>query len=143
MVGKSAYLTTDPLTIQRGKSTIAQAIMDHRVKARGPGCPHVNLLAQQPFQFNPFRSSLQKTCLEMVVLTTHHHLTGLLGARNITGIGETRGLNHLSFLHLLQTVGLRVTEVHYQQPPLCCPGLTGQMDQGIPDEVDDTERKHA
>ena len=49
-VGKSAYLATDPMTIQEGKRAIAQAITDHQVKARGPGCPHVNLLAQQPFQ---------------------------------------------------------------------------------------------
>ena len=78
--------------------------------------------------------------LEMAVLTSHHHLTGLLGAGNVTGIGETRGLNHLSFLHLPQTVGLRATKVCYQQPPLCCPGLTGQMDQDIPDETDDIEK---
>ena len=36
-VGKQAYLTTDPMTIQEGQQTIAQAIMDHQVKARGPG----------------------------------------------------------------------------------------------------------
>ena len=81
-------------------------------------------------------------CLEMAVPTTHHHLASLLEAANVTGMGETRGLNHLSFLHLLQTVGLRVTKVCYQQPPLCCPGLTSQVDLDIPDEVDDTERKY-
>ena len=51
-VGKLAYLTTNPLTIQEGRRAIAQAILDNRVKARGPGCPWVNLLAQQPFKFN-------------------------------------------------------------------------------------------
>ena len=51
-VGKSAYLTADPMTIQEGKRAIAQAVSDNRVKARGPGCPWVNLLAQQPFKFN-------------------------------------------------------------------------------------------
>ena len=56
-VGKSAYLATDPMTIQEGKRAIAQAVSDHQVKARGPGHPHVNLPAQQPFQFNPPRSS--------------------------------------------------------------------------------------
>ena len=56
-VGKSAYLTTDPMTIQEGKKAIAQAISDNRVKARGPGCPQVNLLAQQPFKFNTPRTS--------------------------------------------------------------------------------------
>ena len=44
-VGKSAYLTADSMTIQEGKRAIAQAILDHRVKMRGPGCPCVNLLA--------------------------------------------------------------------------------------------------
>ena len=38
-VGKSAYLTADPMTIQEGKRAIAQAVLDNRVKARGPGCP--------------------------------------------------------------------------------------------------------
>ena len=38
-VGKSAYLTADPMTIQEGRRAIAQAISDNRVKARGPGRP--------------------------------------------------------------------------------------------------------
>ena len=49
MGGKLAYLAADSMTIQEGKRAIAQAILDHQVKARGPGCPHVNLPAQQPF----------------------------------------------------------------------------------------------
>ena len=57
LVGKSAYLAADPMTIQEGERAIAQAISDNRVKARGPGCPHVNPLAQQPFQFNALRTS--------------------------------------------------------------------------------------
>ena len=44
-VGKAAYLTADPMTIQEGKRAIAQAVSDNRVKARGQGCPHANLLA--------------------------------------------------------------------------------------------------
>ena len=59
-VEKSAYLATNLMTIQEGKRAIAQAISDHQVKARGPGCPHANLPAQQPFQFNPPRSSPPK-----------------------------------------------------------------------------------
>ena len=59
-VGKSAYLTTDPMTIPEGKRAIAQAVSANRVKARGPGHPHVNLLAQQPFQFNAQRVSPPK-----------------------------------------------------------------------------------
>ena len=59
-VGKSAYLTTDPMTIPKGKRAIAQAVSANRVKVRGPGCPCVNLLAQQPFQFNALRVSPPK-----------------------------------------------------------------------------------
>ena len=56
-VGKSAYLTADPMTIPEGRRAIAQAISDNRVKARGPGHPWVNLQAQQPFKFNTPRTS--------------------------------------------------------------------------------------
>ena len=35
-VGKLAYLTADPMTIQEGKRAIAQAVSDNRVKVRGP-----------------------------------------------------------------------------------------------------------
>ena len=56
-VGKSAYLTADPMTIQEGRRTIAQAVLDNRVKVRGPGLPHVNLPAQQHFKFNTPRAS--------------------------------------------------------------------------------------
>ena len=55
-VGKLAFLATDPMTIQEGKRAITQAVLDHQVKVRGPGCPHVNLPVQQPFWFNPPRS---------------------------------------------------------------------------------------
>ena len=54
-VGKLAYLATDPMTIQEDRRSIPQAISDCQVKVRAPGCPHVNLLAQQPFQFDPLR----------------------------------------------------------------------------------------
>ena len=56
-VGKLAYLATDPMTIQEGRWAIAQAVTDHQVKMKGPGCPCVNLPAQQPFRFDPPRGS--------------------------------------------------------------------------------------
>ena len=59
-VGKVAYLTADSVTIHKVRRTIAQAILDNRVKVRGPGCPRVNLLTQQPFQFNSLRNSPPK-----------------------------------------------------------------------------------
>ena len=56
-VGKLAYLATDLMTIQEGRQAIAQAIT---VKARGPGCPRINLPVQQPFMFDPSRGSPMK-----------------------------------------------------------------------------------
>ena len=50
----------DPMTIQEGRWAIAQAITGLWVKARWPGCPHVNPLAQQPFRFDPLRGSPMK-----------------------------------------------------------------------------------
>ena len=59
-VGKSAYLTADPMKFKRVKGAIAQAILDHQVKVREPRHPHVNPPAQQPFNFNPPRISPPK-----------------------------------------------------------------------------------
>ena len=59
-VGKSAYLTTDTMTIQEEKRAIAQAVSDNRIKARGLGCPHANLPAQPSFWFNAHRTSPPK-----------------------------------------------------------------------------------
>ena len=56
-VGKLAYLTANPMTLQEGKRAIACAISDHEVKARGPGCPRVNPPAQPLFRFNMARAS--------------------------------------------------------------------------------------
>ena len=77
----------------------------------------------------------------MVVLIINHHLIGPQEAKNIIDIGETKGLNHLSSPHLPQTVGLRVTGVHFQWLPRCHLGLTGQMDPDISEKVDGIERK--
>ena len=62
-VGKLAYLIADPVTIHKGRRAIAQAVLDDRVKARGPRHPHVNLLAHQPFHFNHLRNSPPKDTL--------------------------------------------------------------------------------
>ena len=62
-VGKLAYLTADPMTLQEGKRAIIWAISDNRVKARGPGCPQVNLPVQLPFRFDTSRTSLPRDLL--------------------------------------------------------------------------------
>ena len=77
----------------------------------------------------------------MVVPIINCHPIGPQGAKNGIDVGETKGLNHLSSPHLPQTVGSRVTGVHYQWLPQCCLGLTGQMDLDIPDKVDGIKRK--
>ena len=56
-LGKSAYLTANPMTLQEGRRAIACAISDQGVKVRGPGHPRVNPPAQQPFRFNTTRAS--------------------------------------------------------------------------------------
>ena len=42
-VGRLAYLTTDPMTLQEGKRAMACTVLDQGVKARGLGHPQVNL----------------------------------------------------------------------------------------------------
>ena len=127
-VGKLAYLTADPMTIQEGKRAIAQAVSANRVKARGPGLPHINLPVQQPFWFNaPRTSPLKDTsgdCGSDYPPSPHCPPE----ASNIIGDGETRGLNHLGSLHLPQTMALRVIGVHYQQHLQCHPDLTSKTD---------------
>ena len=60
-VGKPVYLATNPMTIQEGQWAIAQAVMDHSVKARGPGHPCVNLSTQHnPLDFDCTGGSLLK-----------------------------------------------------------------------------------
>ena len=97
-VGKLAYLTTDPMTIQEGRRAMAQAISDNRVKARGPRHPCVNLLAQQPFQFNVLRNSPLKDMPGDGRSDYQPSPCRPLEGMNTTEDRETRDLNHLGFL---------------------------------------------
>ena len=116
-VGKSAYLAADPMTIQEGRWAIAQAVTDHQVKVKGPGHPCVNLLAQQPFRFDPPRGSPKKDASGMVALIINLHLAGPQGAENIIDVRETKGLHHLRSPHLPWIMALRATGVHYPWLP--------------------------
>ena len=78
--------------------------------------------------------------LGIAALTISHHHIGPPVAKITIDVGETKGLSHLSSLHLPQIMGLRVTGVHYLQLPQCHLGLTGQMDPNVPEDVDGTER---
>ena len=135
-VGKLAYLATDPMTIQEGKRAIAQAILDHWVKVRGPRYPHVNPLAQQPFGFNPPRSSPQEDASGDCGSNYLPSSIGPLEARNVIGIGGTKGLNHLCSLQLPQTVHLKAIGVRYWWLHWCHLGLTGWTDSDVSDKVD-------
>ena len=77
----------------------------------------------------------------MVVPIINCHPNSPQEVKNVIDVGEIKGLNHLSSLHLPHTVGLRATGVYYQWLPQCCLGLTGQMDPNIPEEVDGIKRK--
>ena len=112
-VGKLPYLTADIMAIQEGKRAITQAILDHQVKARRLGHPCVNPLAQQPFQFNPPRNSPPKDASGDCSSDYKPSPICCLEAGNVIGVRETRGLHHLSSLHLPQTMGLRVIGAHY------------------------------
>ena len=138
---KLAYLTADPVTIQEGRRDIAQAISDCWVKVRDQDVPVWICWPNNPSGLIPQEVLLWWMHLGMVVLIVNHHPIGPQEAENIIDVRETRGLNHLSSLHLPQTVALRVTGIHYQWLPWCHLGLTGQTDPNIPEEVDGIERK--
>ena len=61
-VGKPAYLATDPLTIQEGWQTIAQAIAECQREVRGPEQPCSHLLTLQLFRFHHPGDSPQQDC---------------------------------------------------------------------------------
>ena len=140
-VGKLAYLTADPMTIQEGRRAIAQAVLHNRVKARGPGPPRVNLLAQQPFQFNTLGPLHLEMCLYTAVLMTNKHPNGLLEAEGIIGDEGTSDLGHPSFLPLPQTVVSKVIEIQYPQHLWCHLDQTAQMGPDILDEVGGIKKK--
>ena len=99
-VGKLAYLTTNPMTIQEGRRAIAQAVSDNRVKARGPGHPWVNLLAQQPFKLIPQGPPHLETCLYTMILMMDKHPDGLPEVEGIIGDEGTSNPDHPGFLPL-------------------------------------------
>ena len=107
-VGKLAYLTANPMMLQEGKRAITKAVLDHRVKARGPGFPRVNPLVQQPFRFNTSRTSpLGDTLAFYSFWWEDEPLDGLPKAEGIIGDRETSDLSHLGSPPLLQTVALK------------------------------------
>ena len=125
------------------KGAIAQAVSDNRVRARDQDIQMQIYQPNSPSGLMPTEHPHWKTSLEIAVLTTAKNPDGPLEAKNTTGEGETKGPNHLGFLHLPQTMVLRAIEVHCLWHLQCHPDWTIQTDQGIPDEVDGIEKKHA
>ena len=140
-VGKSAYLTANPVTIQEGRRAIAQAISDNRVKARGPGHPQVNLLAQQPFKFNTPRASPPRDVSIHYGSDNQQTPDGLLKAKGIIGDEGTSDLGHPSSLPLPQTVVSKVIGVHCPWHLQCHPGQTTQTDPDVLDKAGGTKKK--
>ena len=140
-VGKSAYLTANRMTLQEGKRAIACAILDHGVKARGPGHPQVNLPAQLPFRFNTSRLLHWKTSLHTRSTMIDRPLDGLLEAVAATGGGETKDHNHPDSYPLRWTEALRVTGVQSPRHLPGHPSQTIQMVLGICNKTGDNRRK--
>ena len=136
-VGKPAYLTTDPLTIKEGCWEIAQAITKCQIKARDPGCPHVNPLTPQPFRFNQQGDSPWKDTPRDV--NSDHQLLPCQPprGRNHNWGRRDLGLPPLQSQCHPQITGLKVIGV---QPPPCCHCQTGQKAPGIPGKVDNVGR---
>ena len=96
----------------------------------------------EPFQFNALRTSPPKDMSGDCSSDYPQSPCQPSRGKECNGDRETRGLYHLGSLHLPQTVALRAIGVHYQQCLQCCPDLIAQTGQGIPDEVDDTKKRH-
>ena len=141
-VGKSAYLTTDPMMLQEGKRAITQAVSDHRVKVRGPGCPRVNLLARKPFRFNTSRTSPLGHVLAPYGSDGGQTLDDLSKAEGIIGDGETSNLGHLGSPPLLQTMALKVIEAQYPWHLQYHPIQTAWMDLDVLEEAGGIEKRH-
>ena len=112
-VGKSAYFTADPMTIEEGKrDRLLKPYQIVELRQGVQDVPGVNLLAQQPFWFDTLRSPPPKD-LSGDCSSNHPPSPRVspLEAKNITDIRETRGLNHLSSLQLPQIMGLRAIGV--------------------------------
>ena len=143
-VGKSPYLTADPMTIQEGKRAIAQAVSDNRVKVRGPGCPRVNPPAQQPFWFSAQRTSPPKDvsgdCSSDYPQTPHQSSRGQecnrtrrdqrpQSPRFPSPSPDCGFESDRSSLSTMSSMSSRSDCI--------------QMDQGILDEADNIKKKHA
>ena len=86
-VGKLAYLTTDPMTIQEGRRAIAQAILDNRVKARRTWTSPSKSASPTAFQvqYPKGLSTPRDVSIHYAVLMMDEHPNGLLEAKGIIG----------------------------------------------------------
>ena len=141
-VGKSAYLTANPMMLQEGKRAITPAVSDHRVKAREPGCPRVNLPAQQPVRFITSRTSPPGDALAHYSSDEGQTPRWLPKAEGVIGDGETSDLSHLGSPPLLQTVALKVIEAQYPWRLQYHPVQIAWMDPDVLDKARGIEKRH-
>ena len=139
-VGKPAYLAADPLTVQEGWQTIAQAVADCQIRVRGARCPCINPLTPLALQFDHGHNPPQRVSQVMPMPTDKHCLSSLQRTGIIIGVEEIRCHNSLNYPHLHQLGGLRVIGVQYQLLHLCCHCQIGQKDPDIPSRIDDEGR---
>ena len=128
------------MTLLEGRRAITQTVSDQRVKARGPGCPRVNLPAQQPFRFDVSRTPPPKG-LQYQRDSDGMTPNGLPEVEATTGGGEIRDRDHPGFLPLHQIEVLRVMGVRCPWHPSCHPSLTVLIGLDTLDVVGDIGRK--
>ena len=140
-VGKSAYLTADPMTIQEGRRAIAQAISDNRVKARHQDIPKLICQPNSLSSLIPLGPLHLEMCLYTVALMMNKHPDCLLEVEGVIGGKGTSNLSHPSFLPLPQTMVSKVIEVQYPQCLRCHLNWTTQTSPHALDEEGSIKKK--
>ena len=139
-VGKPAYLAADPLMIQEGQQEIAWAITECQIKARGPGCPHVNMWTPQPFRFDHPGDSPQKDTPRDAnldhQLSPHHPPRG----QNHNRCRRDQDNHHLNPHPHPSIMGLRVIGALCQWHPQCHHCQDDPKAPNIPSKVGDVVR---
>ena len=126
--------------LPEGKRAITRAISDQRVKARGPGCPQVNLPAQQPFRFNTSRTPPPGDLLTQVE-PEGSNPEDLSETEAVIGGEGIRDQECPESHPFHQTEDSKAIRVQCQWHLRCCPSLIIPIGLDIPGMVGDIESK--
>ena len=137
LVGKPAYLATDPLTVQEGQWAITLVVTKCQIKVRGLGHPRLNLSTPQPFRYDYQRSPPSKDSLRDANSDHQPHHTGPQEAGTTIDAGGIKGNPCLSCHCLSWTMVSQVIGVCYQQLCQCHQFQTDQRDLSVPGMGDD------